>query len=218
MASKKINFAAGHANKVAAGNRSSQTRVDAAQMFVRLADGNFIDLYDALEQLNDDLASEASDRAAGDAALQVNIDAEAVSRVAGDSSLEAALAAEATARVAADTTLQANIDAEAASRDAGDLAEAHAAQMFHYGTDYNQVGTAPVAISMVGVFGGKDIVFGSEMVIINGLIGERDVDYTVAIDAITGLITGITLENASNAGVATVGEGIHRVVVRGLGN
>jgi hypothetical protein len=69
---------------------------------------------------------------------------------------------------------------------------------------------------MVAQFGGKDAVAGSEMVIINGLVGERGVDYTV--QEAGGLITSITLENASNAGVATVGEGIHRVVVRGLGD
>ena len=127
MATKKISFAAGHVNKVAAANRSSQTRVDAAQMFVRLASGDFIDLYDALEQLNDDLASEAVDRAAGDAALQVNIDAEEVARIAGDSSLETRLGSEEAARAAADSSIdvvmaaiQADVDANEAASDAAE--------------------------------------------------------------------------------------------------
>jgi len=153
------------------------------------------------------------------AAIQADVDANEAASDAAEASLETRLAAEEGARAAADSSLETRLAAEESARAAGDMAEAHAAQMFHYGTDYNQVGAGPVAISMVAVFtGGKDIVAGSEMVIINGLVGERDVDYTVAIDAITGLITGVTLENASNPGVATVGEGIHRVVVRGLGN
>jgi len=80
------------------------------------------------------LAQEVSDREAGDATLQSNLDAEQASREAEDVNLhgrinteisdrQSAVSSEASARQAADTTLQGNIDQEVSDRQAAVSAE-----------------------------------------------------------------------------------------------
>lgn len=84
-----------------------------------------------------DIASEAATRAAADSALQTAIDneatarqsavsSEASTRAAADLSLQSSIDAEESARAAADSALQANIDAEASARAAADSSEASA--------------------------------------------------------------------------------------------
>jgi hypothetical protein len=101
-------------------------------------------LVAAINELDADLASEASARIAADGVLQAAIDAETTARIAADAAagdalavevtarqaadatLAADLATEVTARTAADTLLQSNIDAEATARAAADTAETSA--------------------------------------------------------------------------------------------
>jgi hypothetical protein len=68
------------------------------------------------------LGIEISARAAGDAALQAEIDTEESARAAGDAALTTSLGVETSARIAADAALQVEIDTEESARAAGDAA------------------------------------------------------------------------------------------------
>lgn len=75
---------------------------------------------EADKQLQTNIDAETSARISADQQLQGNIEAEATARNAADKDLEDKLAAEVTARTNADTQLQANLDAEANTRSIAD--------------------------------------------------------------------------------------------------
>ncbi len=69
---------------------------------------------------SDDLAAEATTRAASDTTLQTNISSEASARIAADTTLQNNINSEAASRTAADTTLTNNLTIEASGRSAAD--------------------------------------------------------------------------------------------------
>ncbi|MBP2633992.1 MAG: hypothetical protein H6Q70_4620 [Firmicutes bacterium] len=108
--------------------------------FAVLGDGGKFDtsVIPVIDELQEQITKEVTERTEGDKALQTNIDtetsarisadqqlqgnieAEASARVNGDKDLEDKIAAEVTARTNGDTQLQANIEAEANTRVAAD--------------------------------------------------------------------------------------------------
>ena len=263
MAIKKINFGAGHANEIANEGRSLSTRVDAAQMYVRLANDKYLDLYDVLEQLNTDLAAEVQRAGAAEAAIQADVDANEAVSVAADASLTTRVAAEEAARAAAITALQADVDqnesdsdaaeaslttrlaaeesaraaaitalqadvdqnesdsdaaeaslttrvaAEEAAREAADMAAPRAALSNREGYDIagdHGLTTYDFDVATVKV-NGKDIVEGSELVIMNGMMMERGKDYSVTAAAglITNIIFGSNVMPADGARIVIMG-------------
>lgn len=76
-----------------------------------------------LPALRDDLAAEASARAAGDAASSARVDGEAAARAAADSALRDALNGEAAVRGSADASVRSDLAAEVSARQAADAME-----------------------------------------------------------------------------------------------
>ena len=106
----------------ASGISTGQISLAGQDLATTIADGDSTTLNAANMYTDNQVASEASTRAAADTQLQANIDAEASTRAAADTQLQVNIDAEASTRAAADTQLQANIDAEASMREAGDQA------------------------------------------------------------------------------------------------
>ena len=86
---------------------------------VELSDGSQVtevmttlELQEAINELQDDLAEESETREAADIALQAAVDAEEAARIEADVALQAAVDAEEAARTEADSNLQANLNTE----------------------------------------------------------------------------------------------------------
>ena len=126
MAIKNITFAAGHASKVEGAQRALKTRVDAGQMLVRLQEGAYIDLYDALEALNSNLGAEETRALAAEAAIQSDVDANeaaSVASLAAATTDRAAIRSEiAAAKLVDDAALAAEVSRATAAEGVNSLA------------------------------------------------------------------------------------------------
>ena len=90
--------------------------------FAVLGDGGKFDtsVIPAIDELQEQITKEVTERTEGDKALQANIDTETSARISADQQLQGNIEAEATARDAADKDLEEKIAAEVTARTYGD--------------------------------------------------------------------------------------------------
>ena len=222
---KNITFAAGHASKVEAAARAAKTRVDAGQMLVRLQEGAYIDLYDALEALNSNLGAEETRAAAAEAGIQADVDANEAASDAAELSLTTRVAAEESRAAAAEAVLTAAIVAEQARAEGAELiltndllveasARADGDKAAHMNGKYVREGLDVMAGHGLASYTASLMIHvgmlaGSELVMWNGMMLEQGLDYNMTTGA-SGEIAGFIF----SPGV--IGEEGGRIVVVGL--